>query len=65
MARACLTVGKQSLQWDKRDCIYTTSIEDVSRNQSGTAPEYARSMCKLVALHARDNWMNCQTKSVQ
>jgi hypothetical protein len=39
MARSCLPVGKHFLQWDRRECIYTTSIEDVSRNQGGDGPK--------------------------
>jgi hypothetical protein len=31
-ASTCFAVGKYLRQWDKRDSIYTTSIQNVSRN---------------------------------
>jgi hypothetical protein len=34
-ASTCFAVGKYFRHWDKRDSIYTTSIQDVSRDTAG------------------------------
>jgi hypothetical protein len=34
-ASTCFAVGKYFRQWDERDSIYTTSIQDVSRDTAG------------------------------
>src|ERR1700753_76923 len=63
-AITCFAVGKYFRQSEERDSIYTTSIQDVSRDTAGGGTVHARNGCSRVVLHRRDRGMNWRTTYV-